>query len=212
MLNTEFFLISENMISLNVGGQWYATTWSTLNRFDSEALQQMLRNPDKDGNFFLDRDGKMFQYILGFLRNEMLCLPSDFSEFDSLTTEVNFFNISDLSQCLEKIKQEKLKVRYLEILETNYKDRGVTIFLNGKKEDLKELPLTLEISENYKLVNAENSSYVKIVSYDENARLLLAEHLSGNGWTCETSDFSSSSFVSNGVPNIEKNYRDLWKK
>lgn len=213
MLNTEFFLISENMISLNVGGQWYATTWSTLNRFDSEALQQMLRNPDKDGNFFLDRDGKMFQYILGFLRNEMLCLPSDFSEFDSLTTEVNFFNISDLSQCLEKIKQEKLKVRYLEILEINYKDsRGVTIFLNGKKEDLKELPLTLEISENYKWVNAENSSYVKIVSYDENARLLLAEHLSGNGWTCETSDFSSSSFVSNGVPNIEKNYRDLWKK
>lgn len=208
-----FFLISENMISLNVGGQWYATTWSTLNRFDSEALQQMLRNPDKDGNFFLDRDGKMFQYILGFLRNEMLCLPSDFSEFDSLTTEVNFFNISDLSQCLEKIKQEKLKVRYLEILETNYKDsRGVTIFLNGKKEDLKELPLTLEISENYKWVNAENSSYVKIVSYDENARLLLAEHLSGNGWTCETSDFSSSPFVSNGVPNIEKNYRDLWKK
>lgn len=202
------------MISLNVGGQWYATTWSTLNRFDSEALQQMLRNPDKDGNFFIDRDGKMFQYILGFLRNEKLCLPSDFSEFDSLTTEVNFFNISDLSQCLEKIKQEKLKVRYLEILETSCRGREVTILLNGKKEVLKELPLTLGISENRKLVNAENSSYVKIESYYENARLLLAEHLSGNGWTCETSYFkiSSSPTVSYGVPNIKTYYRDLWKK
>lgn len=95
-----FRRLEEKMVSLNVGGQRYATTWSTLNRFHSEALQQMLSNPDEDGNFFLDRDGKMFQYILGFLRNQKLCLPSDFSEFDSLTTEVIFFNIPYLSQCL----------------------------------------------------------------------------------------------------------------
>lgn len=209
MLNTGFFILSDKMISLNVGGQWYSTTWSTLNRFDSGALQQMLRNPNEDGNFFLDRDGKMFQYILGFLRNGKLCLPSDFSEFDSLTTEVNFFNNSYLSQCLEKIKQEKLTVRYLEILETN-KDRGrVTIFLKGKKEDLEELPLTLEKSKNYKF--AENSSYVETFSLDENARLLLAEHLTANGWTCEASDFSSTS-LRDDVLISEKNYRDLWKK
>lgn len=48
MLKTEFFIISEKMISLNVGGQWYATTWSTLNRFHSEALQKMLGNPKED--------------------------------------------------------------------------------------------------------------------------------------------------------------------
>lgn len=209
MLNTGFFIISDKMISLNVGGQWYSTTWSTLNRFDSGALQQMLRNPNEDGNFFLDRDGKMFQYILGFLRNEKLCLPSDFSDFDSLTTEVIFFNISSLSQCLEKIKQEKLKVRYLEILETNFKGR-VTIFLKGKKEDLEELPLTLEISEKYRF--AEISSYVETISLDENARLLLAEHLTANGWTCEAFDFSSSSHLRGDLLFSEKNYRDLWKK
>lgn len=209
MLNTGFFIISDKMISLNVGGQWYSTTWSTLNRFDSGALQQMLRNPNEDGNFFLDRDGKMFQYILGFLRNEKLCLPSDFSDFDSLTTEVIFFNISSLSQCLEKIKQEKLKVRYLEILETNFKGR-VTIFLKGKKEDLEELPLTLEISEKYRF--AEISSYVEAISLDENARLLLAEHLTANGWTCKAFDFSSSSHLRGDLLFSEKNYRDLWKK
>lgn len=169
----------------------------------------MLRNPNEDGNFFLDRDGKMFQYILGFLRNEKLCLPSDFSDFDSLTTEVIFFNIYSLSQCLEKIKQEKLKVRYLEILETNFKGR-VTIFLKGKKEDLEELPLTLEISEKYRF--AEISAYVEIISLDENARLLLAEHLTANGWTCEAFDFSSSSHLRCDLLFSEKNYRDLWKK
>lgn len=86
-----FRRLEEKMIGLNVGGQLYATTWSTLNRFHSEALQKMLGNPKEDGKFFLDRDGNMFQYILGYLRNEKLCLPSDFSEFDSLTTEVIFF-------------------------------------------------------------------------------------------------------------------------
>lgn len=201
------------MIGLNVGGQLYATTWSTLNRFHSEALQKMLGNPKEDGRFFLDRDGTMFQYILGYLRNEKLCLPSDFSEFDSLTTEVNFFKIPSLSQCLEKIKQEKLKVRYLEILETSRNDRrGVTTFLKGKKEDLKEIPLNLPMSEIHKLENAENSSYVEIMSYDENARLLLAEHLTLNGWTCEASDFSSSSSVCDDVLISERNYRNLWKK
>lgn len=210
MLNTGFFVISDKMISLNVGGHWYSTTWATLNRFDSGALQQMLHNPNEDGNFFLDRDGKMFQYILGFFRNGKLCLPSDFSEFDSLTTEVNFFNNSYLSQCLEKIKQEKLTVRYLEILETNKSIGRATIFLKGKKEDLEELPLTLEKSENYK--SAEISSYVETFSLDENARLLLAEHLTFNGWTCEASDFSSSTSSYGEGLISEKNYRDLWKK
>lgn len=205
----------EKMIGLNVGGQLYATTVSTLNRFHSEALQKMLGNPKEDGRFFLDRDGTMFQYILGYLRNEKLCLPSDFSEFDSLTTEVNFFKIPSLSQCLEKIKREKLKVRYLEILETSRNDRrGVTTFLKGKKEDLKEIlvPLTLPMSEIHKLEKSENSSYVEIMSYDENARLLLAEHLTLNGWTCEASDFSSSSSVCDDVLISERNYRNLWKK
>lgn len=81
--------------------------------------------------------------------------------------------------------------------------------MKGKQEDLKELPLTLQISKKHKLENLENSSYVEIMSFDENARLLLAEHLTVNGWTC---DFSSSSYVCDDVMYSEKNYRDLWKK
>lgn len=106
-----------------------------------------------------------------------------------------------------------MKVRYLEILETSRNDRrGVTTFLKGKKEDLKEIPLNLLMSEIHKLENAENSSYVEIMSFDENARLLLAEHLTLNGWTCKASDFSSSSSVCDDVLISERNYRNLWKK
>lgn len=66
MLNTESLIISDKMISLNVGGQWYTTTWSTLNRFDSEALQQMLCNPNEDGNFNLIGMEKCSGTYLGF--------------------------------------------------------------------------------------------------------------------------------------------------
>lgn len=93
-------------------------------------------------------------------------------------------------------------------METNNGRGRVTIFLKGKKENLEELPLTLEKSENYKF--AEISSYVETFSLDENARLLLAEHLTANGWTCEASDFSSTSLRDDVIS--EKNYRDLWKK
>lgn len=174
----------------------------------------MLLNPDIDGSLFLGRDGKMFEYILGFLRNEKLCLPSDLTEFDSLTKEVDFFNISKLSQCRKKYKQKKIKVRYLEILETNYRHRGenTILYLKGKKEDLKVLPLTLVIINEYEWRNADNSPYLDIMSYDKNARLLLAEHLRSNGWTCETSNFSSSTYVSNSCECNERHYRDLWKK
>lgn len=103
-----------------------------------------------------------------------------------------------------------MTVRYLEILETNKSISRATIFLKGKKEDLEELPLTLEKSENYK--SAEISSYVETFSLDENARLLLAEHLTFNGWTCEASDFSSSTSSYGEGLISEKNYRDLWKK
>lgn len=138
-------------------------------------------------------------------------MPSDFSEFDSLTTEVNFFSIPNLSQCLEKIKQEKLKLRYIEILETKYSEaEGFKIFLTGKKEDLEVLPLNFEAINKYKWKNAENSSYFEIISYDKNARFLLAEHLSGDGWKCKTSGFCSSSCGSGGF--TEYTYRDLWEK
>lgn len=213
MLNTGFFIISDKMISLNVGGQWYSTTWSTLNRFDSRALQQMLRNPNEDGNFFLDRDGKMFQYILGFLRNGELCLPDDFSDFDSLTTEVNLYRIYELSSCLENVKRKRIK--FIEILETTKKGCVKTV-LKGRKIDLQTLDLTaIQKRDKLKLERAEDSSFLEIILDDGNARLNLAEVLSRNKWTCESSDFSSTSHCPSDDPNsvtFEHCYRDRWKK
>lgn len=127
---------------------------------------------------------------------------------------LNFFLISGkISHCSKKIKQDSLiKVGYLEILETR-EGEAVIIFLRGKKEDLEEIVLHLLINgdERNKLLSAVNSSYVEIkhMSFDKTARLLLAERLSGYGWTLKTSNFSC---VTNSDMNIEFIYRDLWEK
>lgn len=175
-------------------------------------LMSILQNCDKEGNVFVDRNGRMFEYILEFLRTDKLCLPDDFSDFDSLTTEVIFFDIPNLSSCLKKAKQKKLFAKYIEILETDENRSSITV-LRGRKEDLKTLPLDILKAGEFNPWNAEDSSYVEITSRERNARLLLTEFLRINNWTCESSDFSplynpnqSSSRISTFC------YRDRWKK
>lgn len=202
---------SQDIVRLNVGGYLFTTTKSTLTRFPSVALDTIVRNCGEKRNVFVDRDGRMFQYILGFLRTGQLCLPDDFSEFDSLTTEVEAYGIRNLSERLEDMRLERSFVKSIEILETTIKGRVKTI-LKGKKEDL----MTLPFLEKYRHeLDKKDSSFLKLILYDQNDRLKLAEFLRRNGWTCVSSDFSSSSHC---PPNdlkrvtIEHCIRDRWEK
>lgn len=203
---------SSEIVNLNVGGHLYTTMKSTLKKYQPLALRYILDSCDRDGNVVVDRDGRMFEYILGFLRTDKLCLPDDFSDFDSLTTEVDFFDIPQLTSCLNKAKDERLLVRYIEILETDVRGSRKTI-LKGRKEDLDTLPLTtFQIEPRNKTEDAK--SYVEIILRDRNARLQLTEVLSRNKWTCESADFSTTTFHPDNpqLRTIEHWYRDRWKK
>lgn len=176
-------------------------------------LMSILQNCDKEGNVFVDRNGRMFEYILEFLRTDKLCLPDDFSDFDSLTTEVIFFDIPNLSSCLKKAKQKKLFAKYIEILETVHEYGSSKTVLRGRKEDLKTFPLEILKAGEFKPNNAEDSSYVEITLYEINARLLLTEFLSINNWTCESSDFSPLYHPNQSADRrLTFCYRDRWKK
>lgn len=207
---------SNEIVHLDVGGHLYTTLKFTLKKYESYALENILKNCDRDGNVVLDRDGRMFYYILRFLRTGELSLPDDFSDFDSLTYEVNCFDIGELKRCLEVAKQKKkLVFKYIEILETN-RDGSVETVLKGRKEDLGGLPLgTFQIPDGFEPQNEKNSSYMEIILYERNARLRLAEVLSKLKWTRESTDFSSSSYCQPNNPDcvtIEHCYRDCWRK
>jgi hypothetical protein len=72
----------EKIIYLNVGGHKYVTTRQTLlNERDPNYFTGLLSNKfeitrDKEGNIFIDRNGKYFEFILDYLRTGELNCPN----------------------------------------------------------------------------------------------------------------------------------------
>jgi len=93
--------MSSEIIHLNVGGIKYSTTRSTLCKYPESMLGAMFNQNipsqvDKDGCYFIDRNGKMFEYILQFLRSGDMALPNDFKEYNLLKSEIDFYQLEPL--------------------------------------------------------------------------------------------------------------------
>lgn len=104
------------IIDVNVGGNVYTTSLASLTRFPDSMLGVMFsgRRPvakDSRGNFFIDRDGPMFRYVLNFLRSSKLNLPDNFQEFDQLSEEADFYQIPHLIDALNEIKLKRTVTR-----------------------------------------------------------------------------------------------------
>lgn len=102
----------QDPVSLNVGGEVYTTTLDTLTRCRDSMLGAMFTGQmpvlrDPGGNVFIDRDGKVFRYILNYLRSSSLDLPDGFSELSLLRREADFFQIRPL---LEEIGRYEASV------------------------------------------------------------------------------------------------------
>uniref|UniRef100_A0A8D0GI73 Potassium channel regulator n=1 Tax=Sphenodon punctatus TaxID=8508 RepID=A0A8D0GI73_SPHPU len=114
---------NQELVSLNVGGLKFTTRPATLQRFPESRLARMLSGSDREfrlvnGQFFIDRDGVLFSYILDFLRTLQLSLPSDFSDYQRLQREAGFYELYSLADLLSqenllKPKPEILEVRFL---------------------------------------------------------------------------------------------------
>lgn len=102
----------QDPVSLNVGGEVYTTTLDTVTRCRDSMLGAMFTGQipvlrDNRGNVFIDRDGKVFRYILNYLRSSSLDLPEGFSELALLRREADFFQIRPL---LEEIHHYEASV------------------------------------------------------------------------------------------------------
>ncbi|NXE20530.1 KCD14 protein, partial [Ardeotis kori] len=90
------------IVELNVGGEMYTTTLSTLKKHPGSKLAEMFTGQpklrtDSEGRFFIDRPGTYFKYILEYLRSNQV--PTQCIQ--DVYREALFYDIEPLIKQLE---------------------------------------------------------------------------------------------------------------
>ncbi|CAG8460613.1 1253_t:CDS:2 [Paraglomus occultum] len=96
--------MSDKRIVLNVGGIKYETTLSTLLAYPDTFLGRMfqarndeLSHPTNNNEYFIDRDGHVFRYVLQYYRTGKIIYPDRYSSSgiskEELLIELDFFQI-----------------------------------------------------------------------------------------------------------------------
>ncbi|CAF3237045.1 unnamed protein product [Rotaria sp. Silwood2] len=103
--------MASNKVILDVGGEKYTTSVDTLtarekNTFFTElfARQWQLERDPKDDSIFIDRNGKLFAYILEYLRTGSVpnSVKNDELLRQSLVVEADYFRLQSLQNMLAK--------------------------------------------------------------------------------------------------------------
>ncbi|KJE90488.1 potassium channel tetramerisation domain-containing protein [Capsaspora owczarzaki ATCC 30864] len=99
-------------VHLNVGGTFYMTSVDTLFKRGENMLSAMFSGriaaePDPDGWYVIDRDGRHFHYILNFLRDGRVNLPESKRERADIAAEASFYLIEDLVRYIQLQEEAK---------------------------------------------------------------------------------------------------------
>lgn len=91
-------------VKLNVGGKRYETSLATLKRDPHSFFAKLVRNGDfSSKEFFIDRNGQYFEYILDYLRQPATWEPPIDKETRTiLRREADFYSLPGLVQILEQ--------------------------------------------------------------------------------------------------------------
>jgi len=90
-------------VVLNVGGKRFETLVDTLQKYPDTMLGAMfsprgmtMAVPDESGEFFFDRDPKLFDIVLNFYRHGKIIVPANRS-YEMVKEELDFFGIEEQS-------------------------------------------------------------------------------------------------------------------
>ena len=120
-----------DIVKLNVGGKLFITTRSTLKNIDGHMLNAMIRhqNPAKmvNGAYFIDRNPKMFEWILDHFRGSGVVPRAGSIEAQKLKEEAMYFNIGSLIEILNHQNSSRFNPKdHMSINGTKYTVREVT--------------------------------------------------------------------------------------
>jgi hypothetical protein len=129
---------SDDLITLNVGGKFFATFKRTLMRFDDSYFYGLLNSgqflPGPDGSYFIDRSPVHFELIMDYLRKGELCIHGlQEWEIEDLEEELDYYllQIKDYKPLMQWDLSPSLKPLYATFTENNFqitKSSGISSY------------------------------------------------------------------------------------
>ncbi len=104
-------------------------------------------------HYFIDRDGKLFRYVLNFMRTGRLSLPLSFDDFDSLLEEAKYYEIDLMVKQIEEI--------FFKNNRNNCKKLEENQSLNGQSNSKPDSPSDDLVSSKLHMESAELSQRTK---------------------------------------------------
>jgi hypothetical protein len=101
----------DSKITLNIGGALFCTTLGTITSetrsfFSAMFSDQFNTQPDRDGQYFIDRNPTLFPYIISYLRNPTMEPNLKKLERDDLmrefVDEIEFYQINGLREIIKQ--------------------------------------------------------------------------------------------------------------
>ena len=86
--------------------------------------------PDKDGTYFIDRDGTSFRYVLNYLRTGELVVPDDKTIRHELLIEAKFYQVEGMIKALTQKPVGKTAFEESEILSADQGKSSVWLLKN----------------------------------------------------------------------------------
>lgn len=148
------------VVGLNIGGEKFTTRLSTLTKYPDSMLGAMFSgrhklDADRNGDYFIDRNGKYFHYILEFLRDENVMPPS--GTRDRVLKEADYFGIKPLAEKLRRYPPLFPDGVILDNLRNKVTDYLII------KEKIAELS-TMDVIENSE-IHCQKASFVYVTWY-----------------------------------------------
>eukprot|EP01084_Bolivina_argentea_P234609 394976_1 len=178
-------MISGEPIILNIGGTKYQTTLTTLSRYPNSVLFKMFEGkfslkPNKDGSYFIDRNGKYFDLILDYMRTGKLIIPDQNQKYllNHLLSESEFYQIMPLISDVSIMKISLMS----NILSVNH-IKQIQQWINNKPNPLMDYKWTLLYQFNYQYKCDSASKYncsvlniLRTIEHRESVLLIFTKH------------------------------------
>lgn len=115
-------------VRLNVGGTKYEVSRSLIEQYPDTMLARLISKEwdqeKANEDLFIDRNGKRFEFVLDYMRDQKVCLPTNAVSKDTLLQELEYFGFNDVSpDIIDSTLAAEDAVAHMQAIHDQYKTK-----------------------------------------------------------------------------------------